>query len=230
MTYDDPHPHVSPQSLPARLRAALRRLLAALRPGQRWFALVVFALALLLGLAVGAIWLHTRATQPAPTAAGATIASDPTHPPLPTPTPGALSTLPPAMQSAPGAAYIASKPAVAEPEATDSAPGPTTVTQPSSDATTAEGDSEAQVTEHNQPDYPIESLNAHEEGEVRMQVALDALGNVEDVRIASSSGSRRLDRAAMEAVRSWHFRPARRAGEAVSSMIDVPVDFRIDER
>jgi len=88
----------------------------------------------------------------------------------------------------------------------------------------------AQVIERSEPNYPIEALNAHEEGEVHLQVALDALGNVEDVRVASSSGSRQLDRAAMESVRSWHFRPARHAGEAVSSMIDVPVNFRIDDR
>jgi protein TonB len=227
MTDDDPPAHISQQSLPARL-------LAALRPGRRWFALVVFALALMLGLAVSSIWVHTRAMQPTPAAAGATIPSDPTHPPLPAPMPGALSPLPPAMESAPGAAYIASSPSPAEPEAADtSALGsmPAVQAAPASPAvaTPAEGDSDAQVIERSEPNYPIEALNAHEEGEVRLQVALDALGNVEDVRIASSSGSRQLDRAAIESVRSWHFRPAHRAGVAVSGMIDVPVDFRIDE-
>src|SRR5690348_7134203 len=115
MTFDDPPSHISQQSLPARLRAALR-------PGQRWFALVVFALALVLGLVVSAIWLHTGAARPTPVVAGATIASDPAHPPLPTPMPGALSTLPPAAQPAPGAAYIASSPAAAEPDTADSIP------------------------------------------------------------------------------------------------------------
>jgi len=228
MNYDDPSPHVSPQSLPARL-------LAALRPGQRWFAVVVFALALALGLMIGAIWQHTRATQPAPAAAGATIPSDPTHPPLPTPMPGALSTLPPAMQSAPGAAYIASSPASAESETVDgttpdSTPAAQASTTSPADATSPEGDSEAQVIERSEPNYPIDSLNAHEEGEVRLQVALDALGNVEDVRIMSSSGSRQLDRAAMESVRSWRFRPARHAGEAIAGMTDVSVDFRLEEQ
>jgi TonB family protein len=227
MTYDDPPSHVLPQSLPARL-------LAALRPGQRWFALVVFALALVLGLVISATWLHTRTAQPAPAATGAAIASDPTHPPLPTPMPGALSTMPPAAQPTPGAAYIASNSGEAEPEAANTTtPGSTPAAQASTaspaDATPAESDSEALVIDRSQPDYPIDSLNAHEEGEVRLQVSLDALGNVEDVRIENSSGSRRLDRAAMESVRSWHFRPAYRAGAAVSSMIDVPVDFHIDE-
>jgi len=228
MTDDDPPAHVSPQSLPARL-------LAALRPGQRWFALVVFALALILGLVASTIWMHTRATQPAPATAGATIPSDPTHPPLPTPMPGALSTLPPAQQQAPGAAYIASNPATAEPAAaTDGVPDSTPAAQASTaspaDAAPEEGDSEAQVIERSEPNYPIESLNAREEGEVRLQVALDALGHVEDVRIVDSSGSRMLDRAAMESVRSWRFRPARRAGEAIASMTNVSVDFHLDEQ
>ena len=228
MTDDEPPPHVSRPSLPARLRAALR-------PGQNWFALVVFALALMFGLVVSAIWLHMRTTQPAPAAAGATSTAEPTRPPLPTPMPGALSPLPSTAQPAPGAAYIASSPAAAEPETPDttalgSTPASQPSTAPSADATPAEADSEPQVIERSEPNYPIESLNAHEEGEVRLQVALDALGNVEDVRIASSSGSRMLDRAAMESVRSWRFRPAHRAGVAVSGMLDVPVDFRIDEQ
>jgi len=142
MNYDDPSPHVSPQSLPTRL-------LAALRPGRRWFAVVVFALALAFGLMVGAIWQHTRASQPAPAAAGATIPSDPTHPPLPTPMPGALSTLPPAMQSAPGAAYIASSPATAEAEtADDTGPGSTPAAQTSTT-------SPADATKNDRPTWAV---------------------------------------------------------------------------
>jgi len=94
----------------------------------------------------------------------------------------------------------------------------------------AGGDSEAQVIERSEPNYPIASLNAREEGEVRLQVALDALGSVEDVRIIDSSGSNRLDRAAIESVRSWRFRPARHAGEAIAGMTNVSVNFRLDDQ
>jgi len=229
MTDDTPPAHIAPQTLPARL-------LAALRPGQRWFSLVVFAIALVLGLAVSAIWMHSRTIQPVPATAGAVIAADPTHPPLPTPMPGALSTLPPAQQQAPGAAYIASSAVEAVPDAAAaSGPGPSTAAlEPAAgspaDAASSEGDREAQVIERSEPNYPIESLNAREEGEVRLQVALDALGNVEDVRVIDSSGSRMLDRAAMESVRSWRFRPARHAGEPIASMATVSVDFHLDEQ
>jgi len=220
--------HVSPQPLSVRLRAMLR-------PGNRWFAPIVFAAALALGLIASAIWLHSRATPSIPAASDTAVAADPTHAPLPTPTVGALSTLPPAAQAAPGAAYIASKPAAVETEATDTnAPDATTTTPETStapaEASPTEADSQAQVIERSQPEYPIESLRAHEEGTVRLQVALDALGNVEDVRIASSSGSRDLDRAAIASVRGWHFRPARHAGEAITGMTEVSVDFRMDEQ
>ncbi len=204
------------------------------RPGHRWFAPILFTIALVLGLAVGALWLHTHATQSARVVANPAIALDPTHPPLPTPTPGALSTLPPAAQSTAGTAYIASTPAAAEPDVESAASGSTQATQEpaasSGEAMPAEGDSEAQVIERNQPDYPADALRAHEEGEVRLQVALDALGNVEDVRIAGTSGSRTLDSAAMEAVRGWHFRPARHAGEAISGSTEVSVNFQIDDQ
>jgi protein TonB len=149
--------------------------------------------------------------------------------------PGALSTLPPAQQQAPGAAYIASSPAIAEPAAADttsldSTPAAQASTASPADAMPAGGDSEAQVIERSEPNYPIASLNAREEGEVRLQVALDALGSVEDVRIIDSSGSNRLDRAAIESVRSWRFRPARHAGEAIAGMTNVSVNFRLDDQ
>ncbi len=86
------------------------------------------------------------------------------------------------------------------------------------------------MIERRQPEYPSDALQAHEEGEVRLQISIDPLGNVEDVRIAHSSGANSLDRAAMDAARGWRYRPARRAGEAVSGALEVPVQFSLDER
>lgn len=85
------------------------------------------------------------------------------------------------------------------------------------------------IVEHSQPDYPIEAVRANEEGEVRLQITLDALGNLDDVRLLQSSHSRALDHAAMDAVRKWKFRPATHDGRPVSGTIDVPVQFHLDE-
>jgi len=58
-----------------------------------------------------------------------------------------------------------------------------------------------------------------------VEVGLD--GEPTSVSIASSSQSRDLDRAAMDAVRKWRFRPAQRDGQAVAGTIIVPVEFKL---
>jgi protein TonB len=204
----------------------LERLCAALRPDHRWFPLVVFLLALALGLLFGLSWMGMRRALPAPSAAPAT-ALDPQHPPLPAPLAGDPSALPAPMPGAPNAAHIEPAPVAAQPDAAESTPGPVAVVP---DATpSASGDSQPQIVERKQPDYPIEALRAQEEGEVRLRIALDALGNVEDIRVVQSSRSRALDNAAIEAARNWKFRPAIHDGQPTSGMVEVPVAFRLDE-
>lgn len=55
------------------------------------------------------------------------------------------------------------------------------------------------------PRYPAVSARHQEEGATGMQVLVDENGDVTDVKIARTSGSRHLDDAAMEAVRKWKF-------------------------
>ncbi len=219
---DDPDNFLPPEPLTVRLSAALRR---------HWVGLVMFAVALLIGVTCSLLWLHTRHAQPTTTAAGAAL--DPTHPPLPAPMAGGLSTLPARVSTAPNAPYIASPSSMATTEPAELASNATMATsqnpEASTDSVPAIGDHDPQVIDRIQPEYPIEALRDHEEGEARLQVALDALGNVEDVRIAHSSGSRTLDRAAADAVRNWRFRPAVHEGQATSSQLEVPVDFHLDE-
>ena len=63
---------------------------------------------------------------------------------------------------------------------------------------------------------------------VRAEVG--ATGTPSSVTLVRRSGSRDLDRAALDAVREWHFRPAIENGKAVASTVEVPVDFRLAER
>ncbi|MDH5833661.1 energy transducer TonB [Luteimonas kalidii] len=78
------------------------------------------------------------------------------------------------------------------------------------------------------PEYPGAAMRAGEEGTVMVEVAVGADGSPTDVSIAQRSGSRELDRAALQAVRGWTFEPAIRDGQAVASTVQVPVDFRLD--
>ncbi|PTD98157.1 energy transducer TonB [Pseudothauera lacus] len=79
------------------------------------------------------------------------------------------------------------------------------------------------------PPYPPMSRRLGEEGRVIVRVALDALGKVVEIGLERSSGHRRLDRAAVDAVRAWRFEPARSGGRAVAASVLVPVDFRLEQ-
>ncbi len=75
------------------------------------------------------------------------------------------------------------------------------------------------------PNYPREALRRGLGGTVRVEVNVTADGRVERMDLAESSGDRFLDRAAMEAVRRWRFRPAMRNGQPVAATVVVPLEF-----
>jgi|GEM_PF-1268287 len=77
--------------------------------------------------------------------------------------------------------------------------------------------------------YPPSSVRAHEEGQVLLNVLVDADGHAQRVEIARGSGHAALDAAAREAVLRAHFKPVLRDGVAVSAWGVVPIRFRLDE-
>ena len=91
-------------------------------------------------------------------------------------------------------------------------------------------DRDASLISNPVPSYPPEAYRAREEGTVVVEARVDELGNASDVSIVSRSGSRVLDRAAMNEVRKWKFRPAIRDGRTVASSIQVPVDYKLGDQ
>jgi TonB family protein len=63
---------------------------------------------------------------------------------------------------------------------------------------------------------------------VLVRVEVDTAGMPAGVALVQRSGSRDLDRAAMEAVRGWRFQPAQRNGQAISASLVIPIDFKAD--
>jgi periplasmic protein TonB len=78
------------------------------------------------------------------------------------------------------------------------------------------------------PKYPTLSKRAGEHGRVVLKVLVSAKGDAETVEVDTSSGSDRLDNAAMEAVKRWRFVPARKGGQALSAYVLVPIKFSLD--
>lgn len=104
-----------------------------------------------------------------------------------------------------------------------------TAEAPRKAASTGPKDRDATVLNRTVPTYPPDAYRAREEGTVVVKAQVDELGNASDVEIVSRSGSRILDRAAMNEVRKWKFSPAIKDGRTVTSSVQVPVDYRLDE-
>lgn len=78
------------------------------------------------------------------------------------------------------------------------------------------------------PRYPTRALRRGESGTVRVRIEVGPDGRPSQVSVAQTSGSRDLDRAAVDAVRRWRFHPARRGGEPVPGTVVVPISFTPD--
>ena len=78
------------------------------------------------------------------------------------------------------------------------------------------------------PDYPAAARRQHLQGTVLLRLQIGADGAVTRVETLASSGVAELDAAAAAALATWHFLPARRAGQAVSSYRDQPVSFVLE--
>lgn len=79
------------------------------------------------------------------------------------------------------------------------------------------------------PRYPLAARRAGEQGTVTLKVLVSMKGLPRRVEIEKTSGSSRLDAAALDAVGRWRFVPARRGNAPIESWVLVPVVFRLEE-
>lgn len=80
-----------------------------------------------------------------------------------------------------------------------------------------------QRTRYVAPEYPDRALNDRISGSVTVQYVVNKKGYVTDVKVTESTPPGVFDRAAMDAIRHWRYRPAEYNGEPVA----VPVRTRI---
>lgn len=78
------------------------------------------------------------------------------------------------------------------------------------------------------PVYPPMSRRLGEQGVVVLRVLIDTNGRAVDVEVQRSSGSARLDQAALQAIREWRFIPARRGGKPVPEWYEWRWEFRLN--
>ncbi len=78
------------------------------------------------------------------------------------------------------------------------------------------------------PAYPPLSRRLKEQGRVLLRVLVSAAGSAQEVEVRATSGSDRLDHAAIEAVKRWRFSPARRGAETIAAWALVPITFQLE--
>lgn len=194
------------------------------RPAWRpaYTALLIIAAAFALGLLLFLVlWLQRdrgefyRAPVP-PTS------ESPVFAPLPAPLPAGstgASGLPEPDENAP----VAERPRIIErtpPPAAAPAPRPEAAPPAVADATPVPISSPA-------PRYPRAALRRRQTGTVQVRVDVGPDGVPTSTSIVASSNSRDLDRAAVEAVRRWRFRPAQSDGHPVAGSVVVPISFTL---
>jgi protein TonB len=78
------------------------------------------------------------------------------------------------------------------------------------------------------PRYPLLARRAGEQGTVTLKVLVTRDGLPARVDVEKTSGSVHLDSAALDAVRSWRFLPARQGAEPIEAWVLVPIAFRLE--
>lgn len=80
-----------------------------------------------------------------------------------------------------------------------------------------------------QPDYPAMSKRRGETGTAIVRLTVGLAGKIENVTLQKSSGSSRLDDAALDAVRGSACSPYKENGEAIRATATVPFVFSLND-
>ncbi|AHY58478.1 energy transducer TonB [Stenotrophomonas rhizophila] len=97
--------------------------------------------------------------------------------------------------------------------------------KPAEPATPVAAPTEVAAVKTPPPQYPIELACQGIGGTSTFKVVIAANGKPGEVALVSGSGNAQLDAQAKTAVEGWEFKAATRAGQTVSTTIQVPVSF-----
>ena len=87
----------------------------------------------------------------------------------------------------------------------------------------------ARLIKSDRPDYPQTARQQGSEGTVVLRITVGTGGNVEKVTIQESSGFPELDESASQSAQTWKFDPAKDGEDPISSAVDLPVRFDLEE-
>ncbi|KAF1697725.1 energy transducer TonB [Pseudoxanthomonas koreensis] len=198
-------------------------------PSGRW---TIVGAAFLLGLLLFAmVWLAGRRDQAVPAGPTQLVAAPEAFEPRPRPMAAgdAATPLPaPEGEEAPRLVEEAPPPPAPAPPPVESAPLPPNIEHAATAGGPATQAPAPLADQSPSPRYPPEAMRRGDAGTVVLLVAVDPEGRPVSIDVTRRSGSRELDRAAVEAVSRWRFEPARdAAGNPVAGNLSVPIDFKL---
>jgi protein TonB len=85
------------------------------------------------------------------------------------------------------------------------------------------------VLHQEEPPYPAAARRLGEQGVVVVRVLVGIDGAVARAEVATSSGSPRLDNAALASLRRWRFAPANSGSGPVESWMSLRIVFRLTD-
>lgn len=103
-----------------------------------------------------------------------------------------------------------------------------TVCKPKHVSTLADRSEPEFISGKKRPDYPSSARNSGTEGTVKLEYTINTEGNATGVKVISSSGSRDLDQAAIDAVQSRKYKPAVQGGIARNFKKRETFTFKLD--
>lgn len=77
------------------------------------------------------------------------------------------------------------------------------------------------------PEYPVQAQDRGQQGQVVLKVHVLASGKPDAVTVEKSTGFKILDDAAVKAVLSWVFDPAKRGQTPIDGWVKVPLSFKL---
>jgi protein TonB len=92
-----------------------------------------------------------------------------------------------------------------------------------------EYDEKPRVLRKVHPKYPATARRAEKEGLVTLEFTVEVDGKVADIKVVRSMIGFGFDEAAIEAVKKWHFTPAKKGGEAVPIRVRLPIRFTLEQ-
>ncbi|MES1167545.1 MAG: TonB family protein [Oleiharenicola lentus] len=78
------------------------------------------------------------------------------------------------------------------------------------------------------PKFPVEMRRDGTSGLVTVNCLIDEKGNVQEPKVEKASNDA-FSQPALDAIKKWKFKPAKKGGEAVALRVSIPIQFNVTD-